>query len=348
MRPEGRGGIALVAVLWVLVLLSVIAAGFLYETRTETKLARNLVENAKARALADAGVHRAVLALLQPRTEGLLGPEIENLLKLAPDPGAARRRAEGILGREMEAGTLGPGAEAMFKQGWRADGTVYAWAFGGGEVRISIADEGGKIDLNRAPDELLKGLFAVLGVDEQGAAKLVDAVADFRDKDDLTRPDGAEDDDYRAAGLAWEAKDAPFAAVDELQRVMGITRELYERLAPLVTVYTEQRRINSKVAPAEVLRALPGASDTEIENLLAARAASGDAQGPLPVLTGVGRYLTRHAAEVYTVRAEAHTESGAVFVREAVVELTGDRNAPFTFRAWRQGGRSAVDQREID
>ena len=49
-RSRGRNGIALVAVLWVLVLLSIIAAAFLHETRTETKLARNLVDNAKARA----------------------------------------------------------------------------------------------------------------------------------------------------------------------------------------------------------------------------------------------------------------------------------------------------------
>ena len=153
-----RRGIALVAVLWVLVLLSVIAAGFLYETRTQTKLARNLVENAKARALADAGVHRAVLALLEPRTKGLLGPEIENLLLLAPDPRAPRRRLEGALEREL-AGVRGAETEGVSRQGWRADGTVYAWAFGGAEVRISIEDEGGKIDLNRARDELLKGLF---------------------------------------------------------------------------------------------------------------------------------------------------------------------------------------------
>ncbi len=38
-----------------------------------------------------------------------------------------------------------------------------------------------------------------------------------------------------------------------------------------------------------------------------------------------------------TVRAEAHTESGAVFVREAVVRLTGKGEQPFRFLGWRQG-----------
>ncbi len=65
----GSRGIALVIVLWGLVLLAVIAAAFTTETRTGVTLARNLVENAKARALADAGVYRAILGLLAPDVE---------------------------------------------------------------------------------------------------------------------------------------------------------------------------------------------------------------------------------------------------------------------------------------
>ena len=53
---RGARGLALVTVLWVLVLLALIAASFTLTTRTEVNLARNLVDNAKAEALADAGV----------------------------------------------------------------------------------------------------------------------------------------------------------------------------------------------------------------------------------------------------------------------------------------------------
>ena len=115
-RP-GRGsrprGLALVSVLWVLALLALMATSLSWTTRTQINLTHNLVENATAEALADAGVHRAILGMLLP-------------------------------------------AEAAF---WRGDGTVYAWRFGSGEVRISVQDEGGKIDLNRATDQLIAGLF---------------------------------------------------------------------------------------------------------------------------------------------------------------------------------------------
>lgn len=51
-------------VLWVLILLGLIAAGFLRDSRQATNLARNIIENAKAEALADAGISRAMLGLL--------------------------------------------------------------------------------------------------------------------------------------------------------------------------------------------------------------------------------------------------------------------------------------------
>jgi general secretion pathway protein K len=58
-------GIALISVLWIAGLLAVMAASFVSATRTEARLARNQLENAKAQALADAGVQRAALGLLE-------------------------------------------------------------------------------------------------------------------------------------------------------------------------------------------------------------------------------------------------------------------------------------------
>lgn len=59
----GQRGIALIAVLWALVLLALIAATVMSEGRSVSRLARNLTEAARAEALADGGVHRAMAAL---------------------------------------------------------------------------------------------------------------------------------------------------------------------------------------------------------------------------------------------------------------------------------------------
>jgi len=62
--PCRQRGIALVIVLWLLVLMTVIAASHARVIRTETRLASNQVEAGKARGLAEAGAYHAILELL--------------------------------------------------------------------------------------------------------------------------------------------------------------------------------------------------------------------------------------------------------------------------------------------
>jgi general secretion pathway protein K len=78
MMAGSNRGIALISVLWITGLLAVMAASFASSTRTEAKLAHNHEESAKAEALADAGVHRAVFELLDldPETAWRAGDEV--------------------------------------------------------------------------------------------------------------------------------------------------------------------------------------------------------------------------------------------------------------------------------
>jgi general secretion pathway protein K len=64
MSAGSNRGIALISVLWITGLLAVMAASFASSSRTEARLAHNHEESAKAEALADAAVHRAVFGLL--------------------------------------------------------------------------------------------------------------------------------------------------------------------------------------------------------------------------------------------------------------------------------------------
>src|SRR5262245_37240172 len=62
-KSKGEEGIALIAVLWVLTLLSLIVASFALETRTSANVTLNMADNAAVRAAADAGIQRAILDL---------------------------------------------------------------------------------------------------------------------------------------------------------------------------------------------------------------------------------------------------------------------------------------------
>ena len=63
-RRGRQGGMALVVVLWLVVLLSIMAAGHSHNVHTDTTLAARQLQSAKARALAEAGINHVILEML--------------------------------------------------------------------------------------------------------------------------------------------------------------------------------------------------------------------------------------------------------------------------------------------
>lgn len=284
-------GIALIAVLWTVMLLTLLAQGFLADATTTVNLTRNMVERAKAKALADGAIHIAIKSLLD-----------------------RSKTANGL-------DTLPP----------------MTLAIDGAKITITIEDEGGKIDLNHASNALLIALFQSAGVDRDKAVALTDAIADWRDSDHNRRLNGAEDRDYRGGGLAYGAKDRAFEAVDELRMVLGMTRELYDRVAPALTVHSRQRGVDLRYAPAGVLHVLVKDDPDGVEALLSARkvGAPSDLNAALRRFGAQRRFLTRSRHTAYTIRARVETASGTVFIRRAIVRLRKQRGAAYAVLDWK-------------
>lgn len=75
---------------------------------------------------------------------------------------------------------------------------------------------------------------------EEDGLNLLQAILDWRDKDNLVRNHGAEDDDYQQLDYNYGAKDGLFNSLDELQLVMGMTTETYNKLKPALTIHSHQ------------------------------------------------------------------------------------------------------------
>jgi general secretion pathway protein K len=218
---------------------------------------------------------------------------------------------------------------------WQGNGLPHRWNFEGAELRVTILDESAKLDLNAAPTVLLKGLFRVLGVEEPDADALADAVADWRDADDLRSLHGAEKADYAAAGRDYGPANAPFETIEELRQVLGMSDDLFRKLEPLVTVYSQQSGINNAVAPREVLLALPGAIPEQVDIFLEQRRILLGQGLPAPPFPG-GQGLSAGAiGSVFSIQVEAVLSDNVRFFREAVVRLTGQPKEPMTVLAWR-------------
>jgi len=260
-------GVALVAVLLSLTVLTAIAAGFLDTSTSVTLTARALDEQARLRAAADAGIHLALARLLDP------------------DP----------LARPA------------------SDGTVWRERFEGMELLLSAQDLTGLVDLNRADGDLLRRLFEAAGVPSGEATTLADRVLDYRDRDELRHPSGAEDRDYAAAGAPFGAADRAFVNVEELRRVLGVTDPVYRAVQGSLTVAGSGSRPDLASAPPLVKTAI-------------GVAAPEDPEATLPPAASTG---------TYRLRALARLPGGGIFLREAVVELRAGSSAPPVVLDWR-------------
>jgi general secretion pathway protein K len=224
-------------------------------------------------------------------------------------------------------------------ESWKSDGRTRGWRDGELAIIASARDETARIDLNTGAEPLLRSLFVNLGgMSDADAAALVDAIADWRDADELRRPNGAEAPDYRATNSNYLPANYPFESIGELSRVRGMTPVIYARVAGALTVHSRQTGINAMTASRDVLRALPGATPETVDDYLARREEALAANLPLPTFPPAQPFLAG-AAPVWRIQAEASFADGVRFVREAVVRATADPRRPFYALLWSEGER---------
>jgi len=195
-------------------------------------------------------------------------------------------------------------------------GTPFARRLNDRDVVITVRPTAALLDINSASESLLRALIIVAGTTDDIAASVAAAIVDWRDGDSLAHLHGAEDDEYAVAGREWSARDDNFVSVDELRYVLGMTETLYRKIAPCVTVHSEQRTIDLESAPELLLRAVTGA---ETATTGASRSANG--------------------AGTYVIDITVQGKSGTAVTVEAVVRLTASAKQPFTILQWRDAPR---------
>ena len=171
----------------------------------------------------------------------------------------------------------------------------------GARAAISIQDQDGLVDLNRAPLSLLRTvLVSQLGSPE--GARLAGRIADIR----RSGLKAASDD--RDPGLHGAAE---FQTVEELLAITDVDRPSLNRALRLLTVYSRSDGIDPRAAPRELRDAL--------------RASYGEA-GPSPELVRESR------ARVFSITADVGDRSIGRSIRRAVVELIRQPDQPFAIR----------------
>jgi general secretion pathway protein K len=165
----------------------------------------------------------------------------------------------------LEAAAEGAVMRAAFLMGalhdpsLRPDGVARELTIGSVPVSVRVRRESDRINLNTVSAPLLRAFLLEVGAAPAEAVRITAAILDWRTNGDTPRADGAKAAQYRAAGLTYGPPGAPFQSVEELRLVLGVTAGLYQRMAPHLTVLSDDDPDPSTLDPV-VARALADAA----------------------------------------------------------------------------------------
>jgi general secretion pathway protein K len=149
-----------------------------------------------------------------------------------------------------------------------------------GAIEITSTEESGKINLNDLvqpngeSDPFTLAMLLRLGKRLQIDNDIWNALADWMDRDDQPRSNGAESGYYKPLKPSYQARNGKLTTFSELSLIKGFTPEIITKLRPCVTVYSGQAggllsQININTASKDVLAAL----DDSIDDRMAERIA---------------------------------------------------------------------------
>lgn len=207
----------------------------------------------------------------------------------------------------------------------------FEFRMNGVNASVEFRSEAARIDLNKASKDLLAGLFGALGAGANDAEEYADRVIGWRTPPPADSQD-PEESLYRATGLGYGPRGAPFVHTAELALVAGLPPALVERAMPFVTVYSGRPEINVLDAAPEVIAALPGITREQLNSALGDRQSLMD-QASSTVSATAQTAVTTEGSKAVRVTVRMIFDSGRAMRTEAVILIDG-RDDPYRVLAW--------------
>lgn len=286
-------GIALIAVLFLLAILTFLAFTLSKDIRTEITLTSHQLKRAQALALAEEGIWRGAYKVLSRNQQAVA----KNTVLMA--------------------------------------GEIYPLTSKNGDLSIKLQSSSGLIDINQAHAGLLKSLLMSVGETSISADIITDSVLDWRDSDDEVRENGAEATDYLDASASVSPKNGLINSIDELAWINGVTPVVLEKLRPLITVYSNQPRVDIYTAPKPVLDAIPFLNDAITERIIEKRK-QGDKRLPIEDIANESRQYIGSSDNQFIRISSLASVKGTVAGIIAVIKIEATSESPVTVVSWRQ------------
>lgn len=244
-RGAARKGYVLLAVLWLIVLLTSVAFEVSRRARLERLATLNIVDDVVLTAALDASVEHA------------------------------RSWLHALLAAERVGGGSTVAKESHLDP-WGDVGSVMSDTVRLVNARFvsTISDVSAKLNINQAGNRDIAQFFSALGVDARLAEQFATMICARRDEHAADSASMApRDDRVRKQRPPWSTL-RTFKSVDDVADWLELSPQLWQRAAPLLTV-VGSGRVNVRTASVPVLMSLPGFSAEVVDAVGEIRDAGG-------------------------------------------------------------------------
>ncbi|HUA64640.1 MAG TPA: helix-hairpin-helix domain-containing protein [Alphaproteobacteria bacterium] len=192
-----RRASVLVALLWIVALLSVVVVSLMHTTWIDLVIVKNYGDRVQAHYLALAGIERAE-ALLYQDAQDRSHSDLNHHGKLYNDS------------QDFQNSSFGRGEFTIFRRGRQDEG---------GGILYGVADEESRLDVNVASSNELMQLPNM-------TPDVMASIVDWRSPTNVVLPGGAEATYYESLQPPYEPRNSAYETVRELLMVKGVTPEL--------------------------------------------------------------------------------------------------------------------------
>ena len=252
-RLEGvknERGFALIAVFWVIIILSLLALGYATTARFRCQVILNQRQKLTDESLLQSAWERGYYEYLKYNANRTLLEKKDQI--------------EGITNEAVEL--------------WYPRYEPYEFVLEGEPVVVRLVNEAGKFHVNNLGTATWERILSACGIPPgEKQTGIINSVRDWIDTDNEHRLNGAENDYYLGLERQYYCKNNEIEVISELLLIKGITLELYNGtdthpgLVSFLSVYGETEKIDINNAPPEAFSLIDGFSDDSVKAIVRKR-----------------------------------------------------------------------------
>lgn len=207
-----------------------------------------------------------------------------------------------------------------------------------GSVRSHLTDEGGRIDVGKAPAEVIVALLRFVGASQAAASDVAQRIVERRNPGNMPRPNVALGSTNSLTGTQKMGQpstpEMPFSDLRQLLLVPGMRPEWVAGITSLATVFGSET-VNPLTAPPGVIAALPGVTKGQADAFVRARrSTSADVERLVRLIEPARRYLAVKPVRVASVELMAELANGYAAAARSVIVVLPQDSLPYRVLVW--------------